>query len=277
MKPGVYRGVSFEQYRAIAAANKSGLEWLAQSPLHYWANCLDPKREPDEPTAAMKLGSAIHCAVLEPKEFAARYAKAPACDRRTKAGKEIYEAFLAEAGAREILSADDFETCEKIAVAVRRNISAEAILEAGSAEVTLVWQDKIEGVLCKARLDWLAPGVIFDLKSTQLAAPVDFAKQVANLNYHVQAAFYIDGLETLTGEQATFVFGAIEKAAPYAFGSYYLDPASLDAGRKLYRQWLAKYAECLRTKKWPGYREEIVELSLPPWALKGAPREIAEF
>lgn len=77
-------------YHAHPAISKSHLDLIARSPLHYWARYIDPNRVPTEPTDAMRLGTAVHTLTLEADQFEARYAVAPAVDRRYKAGKEAW-------------------------------------------------------------------------------------------------------------------------------------------------------------------------------------------
>lgn len=48
---------------------------LQVSPLRYWARHIDPERVSDE-TPAKRVGSALHCAVLEPERFPERYVRA---------------------------------------------------------------------------------------------------------------------------------------------------------------------------------------------------------
>jgi exodeoxyribonuclease VIII len=107
MKTGIYAGISNDAYHGGPGVSKSGLDLIARSPLHYWTRYLDPQRTPTEPTPSMRLGTAIHTAVLEPGEFAKRHHVAPVVDRRTKDGKAAWEAALAaaeDAGAELISS-----------------------------------------------------------------------------------------------------------------------------------------------------------------------------
>ena len=77
--------LSNADYHADPAVSASHLHAIARSPYHYWSRYLDPNRKPVEPTAAMRLGSLVHCAVLEPDELSQRYS---VCGpRNTKAGK----------------------------------------------------------------------------------------------------------------------------------------------------------------------------------------------
>lgn len=268
MKPGVYRGMSFTDYLAIKAVNKSNLDWMRFSPLHFYAFSEAPTCIKDEPTEPMKLGTAIHTALLEPAKFKATYAKAPeGIDRRTKAGKEAWEAFKESAGDREVLTAEQWDKCRRIHETVRVHPSAQALMETGESEVVIIWEDPVEGILCKGRIDWLSD-VILDIKSTDSARADDFAKKVVSYEWHVQAAWYSDGYKLATGKELPFIFGAIEKDEPFACAFYSVGERTLELGRELYRRRLRRVAQCRAAGEWPGYTTDIKELRLPAWAEK---------
>lgn len=273
MVTGIYAGISNDAYHSGPGISKSGLDVVARSPLHYWAKYLDPNREPSEPTAAMRAGTAIHTAVLEPDLFAVRYHIAPQVDRRTKDGKAQWEEAVAaaEAAGAELISAADAEMCRRIAAQVREHPTARKVFATGEAEMSCYWTDRETGVLCKCRPDWLSLPMVVDLKSTEDASRDAFMRSAWNWRYHVQAAWYIDGIEQATGQRPdAFVFGAFEKSSPYACAFYYADTAMLEIGRAEYRRLLRIYAECLAADKWPGYDTAVTALTVPTWALKAA-------
>lgn len=69
--------VTADEYFAIPALSNSGMKDLAVSPLRFWHRHINPQREPEEETAAQRIGSALHCAVLEGEDtFGARYVRA---------------------------------------------------------------------------------------------------------------------------------------------------------------------------------------------------------
>jgi hypothetical protein len=286
MEPGIYYDLTFDQYKSIEAINKSSLDYLEWSPKHLYLKCLDPERKSDEPTPAMKLGSALHSMILEPVAFFDRYivepdnpprrptsaqrsAKKPS--EETITAIEFWDNFDSAARGREILTTDQWEMCKKANLAVRAAPASKILLSTGKPEVTLVWRDLETEVLCKARVDWYKPGVVLDLKSTRSAAPADFGKQVAQLNWHVQAAFYLDGIRALTGQDHIFVFAALEKDEDHPHAAfYYANEMVVERGREIYRKRLGQYAECLKNNDWPGYPDELTELTFPAWALKEA-------
>lgn len=273
MNTGLYNGVPNADYHAGPGVSKSGLDKVAQSPLHYWAAYLDPNRQPREETPAMKVGTAIHAAVLEPDVFRDGYLPAPRIDKRTKAGKEMYADLQAIAESKNaiLLDADDYAACVAIADQVRLHPAARALFREGAAEQSAFWTDAETGVLCKARPDWLMPGAILDVKSTENASPGGFQRSVANYRYHVQAAWYLDGLAAATGDRLqAFIFCCFEKTPPYACAFYYADADMIELGRREYRKALRVYADCLAADKWPGYPVEILPISLPAWILNAA-------
>jgi exodeoxyribonuclease VIII len=109
---------------------------------------------------------------------------------------------------------------------------------------------------------------VADLKTTEDASPAAFARSVATYRYHVQAAFYLDGLRACDAQIDAFAFVAVEKTPPYLVAVYSADEICLARGREEYRADLLTFAECLRTDCWPGYPPFVQPLSLPAWALK---------
>jgi exodeoxyribonuclease VIII len=273
METGIYAGISNDAYHGGPGVSKSGLDLVARSPLHYWSRYLDPNREEREPTPAMRLGTAIHTAVLEPGEFAKRHHVAPAVDRRTKDGKATWEAAVdaAAAAGAELISNDDALTCMRIAEQVRQHPTARKVFATGQAEMSCYWTDAETGLLCKCRPDWLSMPLVVDLKSTDDASAVGFQRSAWTYRYWVQAAWYMDGVEQATGQRPdAFVFAAFEKAAPYACAFYFADDAMIEMGRAEYRKQLRVLADCIQSDTWPGYTTDVMPLGLPAWALAAA-------
>lgn len=261
-KLGILDGVPNAEYHAINAVNKSALDKIAKSPAHY----LYSKKFPEPPTPAMQFGSALHDALLLPTEFSSRYAEAPSLDKRTKEGKALFEKFQTENAGKEIVRADDMEAIRGMVESVKAHKEAAAHLEAGQSELSCFWVEPTTELLCKCRPDLLLDGgTVVDIKTTQDASLGAFQKTIANLRYHVQAAWYLDGIRNFKAVDS-FVFIAIEKEPPYACAVYMLDEAAIEAGRAAYRKDLATLYGCMKTEYWPGYPEEIQAISLPVWA-----------
>jgi hypothetical protein len=244
--------------------SKSGLDLINRAPALYYERYLNPNAEPQKETAALIIGSAVHCAVLEPSEFGKRYAIAPKVDKRTKDGKAAYEAFVADAGERIVIDADTATLAERIMTSVLRYKPAAYLLKEGIAEQPIFWTDTQTEVECKAKPDWITDGgIIVDLKTTEDASPVGFARSVKKYRYDVQAAFYSDGYEQSTGKTCNgFMFIAVEKAPPYLVAVYFVGSEDLNNARQRYRENLLAYKQCKQTGIWNGYSEIVTKVNL---------------
>ena len=249
-------------YHADPAVSASHLHAVAASPYHYWSRFLAPGRPPSVQTAAMKLGSLTHSAVLEPDQLASRYGIAP--DRRTNAGKAAVA--VMEAAGIEAVTAPEMEQAMAMAASVRSHQAAAALLRDGKAEQSFWFDDVATGLRCKCRPDWYTGNTIVDLKTTVDASPKGFAKSVAQWRYHVQQSHYLAGTFA-----ERFVFIAVEKSYPYAVGVYELDADAVQFGDYERRNNLQTIADCRAISEWPGYGNTIQPLSLPKWALNANP------
>jgi exodeoxyribonuclease VIII len=257
---GIAYGLPAEAYFAQPHLNNSGIKELLRSPAHYRHSLTAPR----EQTKAMQIGSAVHCAVLEPAEFGKRYAAMPdGIDRRTKEGKALYAEL--EANGKEILSANDFRDVMNIAGAVNTHPTAADLLSGGKPEVSVFGE--LDGVLVKCRFDWLRDdGIAVDLKTTQNASSSEFARTVGKYSYHRQASFYLDVASSVGVNIHTFRFIAVETSAPYGISVVELDDEAIELGRTQYLKALALYQNCVNFDDWPSYDTSIQTISMPKWA-----------
>jgi len=177
-----------EYHKNTEKISKSGLDLIHKSPLHYWERYLNPAAQ-ERKTPALILGSAVHCAVLEPGEFGKRYAIAPEVDRRTKEGKEIMANFEASIEGLEVISKADSVICERIMEAINKHDEA-SLLMSKITEVEKVIE--VEDMKCRPDAIIEPLNLIIDLKTTDDASQRTFGRSALKYRYDVQAAFYID-------------------------------------------------------------------------------------
>jgi exodeoxyribonuclease VIII len=230
----------------------------------------------------MVVGSAFHKLVLEPEGFDDEFfvmGDSQICaeiggakPRATSKYKEWREGFLSANVGKTLLEYNEYEGIREMAESIRRRKAFKAISAPGRAEDSFFWRDPELGVLCKCRPDYLRDdGYIIDFKTTEKASPKRFESHAYDYYYHVQAAFYMQGVEAVTGEPVKgFVFVVIEKKPPYLVACYTADNEMIRAGNEEVRRCLGLYEECSRTGVWPGYPDEILPLSLPRWATTAA-------
>ena len=260
--------VSNEEYHADPAISASQLHAVAQSPLHYYSRFVDPNRPRFERTAAMMLGTLVHCAVLEPDELDKRFAICP--PRNTKAGKE--RAAEMSAAGIEAVTESDYQTAIRMRDSVFNHPAAKELFSQGKAEQSFWWDDATTGQRCKCRPDWYFNSTIVDLKTTQDASPQGFAKSVAHWRYHVQQVHYQAGTFA-----ERFLFVAVEKSYPYAVGVYELDADAVAHASELRLRDLLRIKNCRESSFYTSYDSGIKALSLPRWALNSISINAEDF
>lgn len=260
-----HEGLSNEAYHRLKAVSPSQIKVLGRSPLHYYDQFLAEDREKREPTPQMLMGTALHTAVLEPELWDATVAVPPhAFDRRTKAGKELAAEFERESAGKIVLSPEDADQVRRMADAVRSHPAASFLLELpGRREASYTWTDPATGLPCKTRPDWHSEDrrIVVDVKTTRDASRAEFAKSIANLDYHVQAAWNQTALEA-----QQFLTIAVENVRPYAVAVYPASGAMIAAGQRRIEAAMALLAECWASGRWPGYGDLVAEpIELPGW------------
>jgi hypothetical protein len=260
--------LSAEAYHADrTAVSSSKLKAILVSPLHFQCRLI----EPNEPTPSMRLGTAIHAALLEPDRFACEYVRIEKHDLRTKAGKAAREAFMRQHEGKTFISQDDLDAIERLRDAIARHPVAHALLTLPSArEESVFWTDPETGIRCKSRKDLrinIGDGMIVDLKKTVSAAAGAFAKQVVSLDYDLSAAMYVAGDTLAYGARPKFVWLALEDRSG-ALVLYEPDPEFIARGQRQFRAALSLLSECRASDRWPGYQDgtKLEVLAPPPWA-----------
>lgn len=265
----IIHGMSNADYHADnSAISASGLKLFMRSPMHYWSAYLDPNRKPTKPTEAMKLGTAVHCAILEPEHFDSRYVVLPEdINLRTTEGKALKAAMIA--GGAEVIDADDYARIKTMAANFRATKEAQDLFsQPHHVEVSIFAE--VNGVKCKCRPDLITDSFAstLDVKSTKDASKEEFGKSAWNLGYHIQSAFYRRVIREATGADTAFSFGCVESSAPYLCANYAPPQFLLDYADMVIDGLLDQYAECLKTGVWPGYSEGMTELYVPGYAQK---------
>ncbi len=249
--------VPIDLYHAGPGVSSTGLKDILKSPAHYKAS-----KERREDSDAFRFGRLAHTRILEPELYAETVAIEPAANGRTTVGKQIKAAFAATTVGKTVVSNTESVEIERLASAIQANrLAAKILAPGGLAELSVYWTDAATGVLCKARADLIRGDAIFDLKTCWSASPKDFPRDILKYQYHVSAAFYLDGFRTVMPARS-FAWIAAEKAAPFSIGFYAATEEVLSAGRGEYERALATYAECSKSNQWPGYPQEFVNVSL---------------
>lgn len=191
--------------------------------------------------------------------------------RTTKAKTARDEAYTA---GKVPLLTGDFLTVHAMALALRKHPIASTLFEPGygTPEASLFWKHWDTDVWMRGRLDWLPSPysgrlIVPDYKTSHSANPDVFARSAMKYRYHMQAPWYLDGLEVLglDGGDAVFVFVVQETSPPFLVSTVQLDAEAMRIGRRLNQEAVDLYAQCVADNNWPGYGDEVATVSYPHW------------
>ncbi len=262
---GIYALVDPLDYHRLEACSAWRLMRLGRSPAHLRTSL----EEPFEMSDKQVYREAMRMATFAPDRFDQRYHTLPeGINLRTNAGKAQRDALYAEVGQENVLKADDYEKCLRVAEAVRNHPVIARLLADAHPLLTVCFH--YEGVYCKSRLDAWNPDaeIIFDLRITGDASKGEFQKQIWNFNYHRTAAFQQLSL-TMEGFVTQRVFFiAAESFPPYGVRVYEIEGTAIRAGHRQNQDLIEEYANCLETGHWPLYTDRVDKIDLPSWAYR---------
>lgn len=212
------------EYFSADGLSHSGLKDLLVSPLRYWHLWINPNRPARRTSPELTFGTALHCAVLEPKQFQKRYAKEikpddyDGCLRtmedlrgwlRSKglpaSGKNkrelidrvvaysdadtvifdvLEEVHQAESEGKIVLSQYDWNRALRAAAALQDESKLKPILAEGRAEVDMFVTEPETGIRLKARMDWITPEYTLDIKTFTAQRGKSIDKAVTAAIYH---------------------------------------------------------------------------------------------
>ena len=267
-----------EQYHANEAISHSKLELFRRRPISYFRRFVAKTVARPEPTEAFRLGSAAHCAVLEPKTFWDRYALRPeGIDRRTKDGKIAFAEFESANAGKTVITQDEAGAVQEMTAAVQHHPLASQLLAAGQPELSWRVEPK-GGMALQCRTDWfnragceLSAGrpYIADLKTVEsLDADAfrNFERACFNFGYHRQAGFYLPLITEILGSPVfDFIFVAVEKCEPYGVAVYRLSDAATARGHDETITELIRLQACVKSEQWPNLPNDLREIGLPKW------------
>jgi hypothetical protein len=203
------------------------------------------------------IGRAAHTLILEGREeYERRFAVGGPVNPRTGnvyGPKTKAYAKWAQAQGRPVLTDAWAVTVEAVHASAQSHPLMRELLSAGTAEGVV--RATHRGIPCQARLDWLNPTLgLVDLKTCDHIAR--FARDVKQLGYFHQLAFYRTMLAEVTGELVPARLVAIEKSEPFRCGVWLVAPDVLAAAQRENEEAMERLARCRELDHWPtGYEE----------------------
>lgn len=278
-KPGFYDGMPDDIYHGMPCADPSlsssgAREIVDNCPKGFWARSpMNPDYERKQ-NKNFDFGHALHLIFLEPDRFEAGVQEIEFDDYRKNEAKLARQAAYDE--DKIPLLTEDMKKVWRMREALREHPIACRAFGKGVAERSYFHKDKETGVWLKARPDWemLELPIVNDYKTTKSANPKDFPKSILQYGYFVQQPFYTDIIKEVSGRDISeWYFIAQEKEEPFLVSVIELKPEAIEYGRQIARAGIRKFADCLASGKWPGYRDPnrpdqdgVITLDLPAYA-----------
>ena len=235
--------------------------------LDYWAAYEDPLRIPMLPKDPMKQGSLVDCLITEPYNFDRKYVVAPEVNRRTKAGKEAWDACAeqARANAATVISSEWLHTANVIATKLRNDPVASVYLQ-GQGQQPHFWHDTEHQLDCRYLPDIEDPdrGLLVDLKKARSANPRLFTAQAYSLGYDIQVAHYAEGYRDRYGEYPKQIaLLAYEWQWPHNWSVNVISDELLEEGRRRREEAMCMIKECRGVNEWPSWGVHVMDA--PRW------------
>ena len=274
--PGVYSGMPLSRYHAADACvepsiSSSGLrKILKDSPRHYWSSSpYNPNRVEPEETEALVLGRAAHHLLFGESDFRKLFTVRPATvnGEPWHSNKIICKAWLrqAEGEGLTVLTTAQLEQVKGIAGSLADDPAVRAGCLNGAIEHSWFYKDKKTGVWIKVRPDANPTGDLsfVDLKLTRSTDAYSLERTMRDYRYYQQASLTATACEEVLGRPMdSFSFFFVESNPPFDVEFVIVKDDEIVRSQKENRLAIDRFADCMRSGKWPGRRGDRAE---PKW------------
>ena len=248
VKTGMYENMSDAEYFSLPVLHSSLLKYHRYSPSlvkHHLTTDFYAH-------SGMKMGTALHWALLEPDLFAENVVKGPNVAR----SHDDWSAFCAENSGKMCLTAREYGTVISQELAVHADPLLRHILQReGMREVVFICECPYTGLSYGIKVDFLFKvenrWIALDLKGCKDSSMTGFQSSVDEYDYYFQAAMYLAGMAQ-HGISADWAWLAVNRAKPIMPALYWAQDLPLERAALEFHAALSEHASCMKTGKWPG-------------------------
>ena len=224
----------------------SSLKAFRRSPRHYVQYLIKPFK----PTPAMFLGSLVDTLVLTPEKFDKTYFVVPEISRKTKAGREQYEAAMVQAGDRMVVSREMIDKAKEMVNSLYSHpVAAELLRNKKRTQVRLKWKDTATKLPMIGYVDleteFEGQDFVADLKTATSADPDEFMRAVINYEYDFQAGTYLDGYHKSKYRFPKFVWIVVESSEPYGVSVIFASNEMIEFAKEEFYGTLVAFNYCM--------------------------------
>lgn len=181
--------------------------------------------------------------------------------------------------AKLIISLEEYNEIARLVAVANEHPEYAKIKGSMQVQKSFFWIDDQTDLLLQTRPDIINIvndiAIVTDVKTTVDGSPDGFGKQFAQLNYGIQAAMQVDGIEAATGKKvAIYTYMVFEKGSSNV-QFYELSLEEIDFYRRIYKECVLNIRKALDDPKRIrlGYSEafnkpSILKLDIPVWHKK---------
>lgn len=272
-KAGKLKGlfdVSNDNYHAGPGTSSSNFKDFARTPAHMKAI---KEGKPKKKTASMITGGHVHDRLKDQEDFDRRVVKIIGNRNLTENKLKIKDA-----KANGLIDINEFATDSTpgldriigISDALLNHERAGPLLKGGIQEVSCYAYHPTLGFLMKCMPDSLhiEDCVCVDPKTIGESMDTidDLERHMFKFKYHWQTKYYKFVLKLIFGDNFDFVHTFVESKPPHGVRVVKLNDASVDRAMTDLEPLFEKYAESLKTNKWPCFPTAMEDIALPHYA-----------
>ena len=181
----------------------------------------------------------------------------------------MVEELAAENEGKTLIDGLVWDDAHRIQQSVYQNIDAPHLLTDGYPELSVIARCPLTGLLLKCRFDYIQrSAVASDVKTTRDASANGFRKQIEQLGYHLQEAFYTHVANAAQIPVEDFWFIAVEYLEADICEVYEINPDGKRKARSQCLQLLDEFKAVSDDNDWYGYNKDrkAKTLELSRWA-----------
>lgn len=150
---------------------------------------------------------------------------------------------------------------------VREHEMANILLSHVEQRHATIFYEGIQDLLFKVQLDglMLSQNIVWDLKSSSKRTPEDFAYDIFDWGYHVQAFTYLEAIRSVIGSQRlSYVFLVVHNKPPYEVFTVSINEQWLNLAEAQANNMAKRLKRCYETGAWkqPGHGE-VIPVAVP--------------
>lgn len=243
--------------------SKSVLWELKTASLYRWR--FAPKQFSGSPAA--EWGSMIDAELTEPGGVESLCEVSPFDSFRTKEAREWKEDI--QAAGKIIAKQDQIDSVKLAASKIRNDHNAKELLKDSMSQVIVTSTIGDVGVKCMIDLVPEDKPYLVDIKTTSDFSPEGISRKIAQLGYHVQAAWYLKiwNNENPDDQRKRFRFIWQSSESPYEVAVTELPGFDISVGEEWAAFQLERLKSATKRNYWPNiFGGNVALIGRPPWA-----------